>query len=226
MKNHNYTLFALFLILPNLIFAQHSKVVEDFRFRSTMKIEKDFLDKLTAFGEFEIGLEQDVSRLGKIHTEFGVEYEPIKYFSTALKYRFAQNRKNYSQENKFVDLVALSVEGKYKIDRIKTAFRIQYQTSDDEEFWNLNSNQNIIRTRLKGKYNIRKSNITPFAITEFYSSFGNNGMKAIKLKSTFGMEYRLNKEVEFEFYYRIDQELTQFLPYLYHTGGISVNILL
>lgn len=221
---YKYSFFLTFLILmPTLLFSQNTKVINDLRSRTTLGIVKEFSNKLSAFNEFELGFEEDLSKLGKIHAEAGLVYSPFKFLDLEAKYRFTKNRKNYGNEYKYTNLIGLSAQVKYKIDRLKLYYRLQYQTIDDNAVsYNLkDTNRNIYKNRIKLKYNLRRTKLTPFTFSEIYIVVGINGIDATKIKNVLGFEYRINKRNELKIYYRNDKELTNYIPYMYHTMGFS-----
>ena len=222
--NYRFFLFIYFLLfLPTLLFSQNMKVINDLRSRTSLGIVKKLTNNLTAFSEVELGLEEDISKLGKIHAEGGLVYSPFKFLDLDAKYRFTKNRKNYSEEYKYTHMVALSAEAKYKIDRLKLYYRFQYQTIDDDATSNQSNdtNRNIYKNRLKLKYNLKGTKLTPYAYSEIYILAGINGIGATKLKTIAGFEYPLKKHHEIKLYYRNDKELTNYIPYMYHTMGFS-----
>lgn len=229
MKAFKYTytrylfLLQLLFFIPSILLSQNVKVINDLRSRTSLGITKELFNKLETFGEIEIGFEENIRELGKLHAEAGIAYSPFKILDIGAKYRFTKNRKNYSDEYKYTQLIALSAEAKYKIDRLKLYYRLQYQTIDDDaiSFQQDNTNRNIFKNRLKLKYNLKKTKLNPFISSEIYAAVGINGMDATKLKTLAGFEYAFTKHHEIKLYYRNDKELTNYIPYTYHTLGFS-----
>lgn len=222
-----YLLFlTIFIILPLSSFSQDVKVVRDLRLRNTLSIEKKITKKLLIFGEAEIGLEKDIGQMGKLHGEIGIGYSPLKFLSFESKYRYTKNRKNFSEEFKFTHLLAFSAEGKYKFNRLRTYYRLQYQNIDEEQITDKTDkpNRNLLKNRIKLKYNIKGSKLTPYFAPELYVSVGQMGIVVTKLKTIAGVEYEFNKNQKVKFYYRNDKEMTTYLPYMYHTLGLSYNL--
>ncbi|MDA3930783.1 MAG: DUF2490 domain-containing protein [Prolixibacteraceae bacterium] len=199
------------------------KVINDLRLRSSLAVEKEFFDQLTLMGEIELGLEQDVSKLGKFCGELGLEYAAFKFLDVTVSYRYTKNRKNYSEEYKYTNMFAASIDVKQKLDRFKLYYRMKYQSLDEDQNWqeSTSSSKNLLKNRLKLKYNIKGSKISPYVSTELYLVKGVIGIDATKLKSIVGFEYNLKKWGDLKMYYRIDQELTQYIPYRFHTLGVS-----
>lgn len=226
MRLITFIIFLNLFIAPRLLQAQNVKVVNDFRSRASFKIDKEVFNKLKLYGEIELGMEQNSSKLGKLLAETGITYSPLKFLDFETHYRLTKNRRNYTDRYKYTHQFALSAEAKQKIDRARLYYRIQYQNIDDDAttYTSFAEHRNIYKNRLKVKYNIRKSKFTPFASTEIYIIPGTKNIEATKLKSMIGMEYNLPKKNEIKIYYRNDRELTNYLPYTYHTLGFSYLI--
>lgn len=212
--------------MPLQLLAQNVKVVSDLRSRSSLKIDKAIFNTLNLYGEVELGMEQNISKLGKLLAETGITYSPFRFLDFETHYRLTKNRRNYTDRYKYTHQFALSAEAKHKIDRTRFYYRLQYQNIDDDatSFTAVAEHRNIYKNRLKVKYNIRKSKINPFASTELYFIPGTKNIDATRLKSLFGIEYNLPKKNEIKIFYRNDRELTNYIPYTYHTIGFSYLI--
>lgn len=228
MKYYRLLFLTGILFVPALLFSQNVKVINDLRSRTTLGIVKEVANKVQLIGEIELGYEENISKIGKAHAEAGIAYSLFKFLDLEVGYRFSKNRKNYSDEYKYTHIIALSAEGKYKINRLKFYNRIQYQTIDDDAItYNPNDqNRNIYKNRIKLKYNLRKTKLSPFVYSEIYMLAGINGIDASKLKTVMGIEYPFKNHTELKIYYRNDKELTNYIPYMYHTLGFSFSFTL
>lgn len=208
---------------PLLLEAQSMKVVQDFRTRTTLGIEKELTKQLNIYTELESGLEENISYLGKLHAEGGFEYEFFRFLDLQASYRFSKNRKNYSDEYKYTHRLALAAQISHEVKRLKMYYRLQYQNTDEDALEAIPQKfENLIRNRLKFKYNVWGSKIDPFCYTELYLLAGNNGIDATKLKTLAGIEFPVSNKVEIKLYYRNDRELSNYIPYTYHTTGMSI----
>lgn len=224
-KHQVYILLPLFLLPLNLV-AQSSKVVSDFRTRTTIKVEKEFIKNLSGFTEFELSLEQDISRIGKIHAEAGIEFNPIKSLDIEAAYRFSKNRKSYSNNYKYTHTYAISAQYRKRFDLLKCYMRLQFKNIDDEamEATSIEELRSIVKPRLKVKYDIWGTRISPYALSELYFSMKKFSFSPTKIKNIIGAEYSFYKKNEIAIYYRNDHEIKNYLPYTYHTMGISYCI--
>ncbi|MDA3930402.1 MAG: DUF2490 domain-containing protein [Prolixibacteraceae bacterium] len=220
------TALILLLLVTSHCFAQEVKVVQDLRQRSSIGIEKKVSQKLKIFGEIEAGFEKNISKFGKLYGELGASYSLKKNIEIEAKYKYTMNRKNFSTEFNYWHLFALSAEKKFKIEKYRLAYRIQYQNIDDEFLGVMSGvvKEQILKSRIKIKYNIKKLNITPFISPELYMGVNLLGVNLLKFKTIIGVDYRFNKQNHFKLYYRNDRELSQILPYTYHSLGISYNL--
>ncbi|MFA9390059.1 MAG: DUF2490 domain-containing protein [Prolixibacteraceae bacterium] len=218
-----YIVFHLFLILSAVLNAQDMKVVGDLRARTSLGLVKGITKKLEVFGELELGMEQNISKLGKLHLESGLSYSLLNFLTADAKYRFTENRKNYSQTYKYTHMFAIAMEAKHKHKRLKSYLRIQYQNIDEDifSFDGMANNHNLIKTRVRFKYNLKGLKMTPFLSTEVYGIVGINNFNATKLKTIGGVGWDFSKHDDLKIYYRNDKELSHYLPFCYHTMGCS-----
>ena len=222
MRGLKFYISGFLILYPLLFFAQSVKVIGDLRSRSSFGVEKEIGKKLTLNGDFEIGLEENISKLGKLHGEFQVGYFVLKNVDFQIAYRFTKNRKNYSEEYKYTHMLSAASSYSHKIDRFKLYHRIKYQNVDEDEmFTGEAASRNIVKYRFKTKYNIRKSKLSPYISSELYTAFGVSGFDFSKLKSIIGFEVDMDEFGEVKLYYRNDYELTNYIPYNFHTLGMA-----
>jgi hypothetical protein len=196
------------------------------RSRTAIKAEKEFMKNFEVFGELELGLEKNISMLGKIHGETGLSFQPIKELEIEGKYRFTKNRKNYSENFKYTHTFAASAEGRIRIDLLKLYARLQYQNIDDDALDPQSDKdlRNIIKTRIKARYDIWGTKFSPYIMSELYFVPAQGSLFSSKIKNIVGLEYKINKNSELNLFYRNDRELSSFLPYTYNTLGVSITL--
>lgn len=113
-----------------------------------------------------------------------------------------------------------SLTGKLKLGRFELSLRERYQFThrlgkwvpkfasngivqkDDE--WVAPKDRHMLRSRLAGEYNIRKSRFTPFASVEVYDNLC-AGFEIDKIRYTAGSEYKINRHNRVELFYRFVQ---------------------
>jgi len=216
------TTILVVTLMVSTLSAQNVKVVNDLRSRTALGIEYELFDDVELGAEIELGMEEDLAKLGKLHGELVVGYSPWKFIEFQGKYRYTKNRKNYSDEYKYTHSFALASELDKAIDRFKFYYRLQYQNVDEEAIWvdDLDRNEHLFRNRIKVKYNIKGVKFDPFVATELYVPLSGEGLSLTKLKTIVGVEYKVKKVGELKAYYRNDRELTNFIPYSFHTLGV------
>jgi hypothetical protein len=219
-------LFITLTLITNTLWANNSKVVRDLRSRTAIKVEKEFIKNLELFGEIELGMEKNMSKLGKIHGETGLSYQPFKELEIEGKYRFTKNRKNYSEEFKYTHTFAAAVEGRIKIDLFKLYARLQYQNIDDDALDPQSDKdlRNILKPRIKIRYDIWGTKFSPYILSEMYFIPSQGTLFSSKIKNIVGLEYKINKKSELKLFYRNDHELSSYFPYTYNTLGVSITL--
>ncbi len=220
-KRHQCILFSL-LLCSTSIFAQSTKVVNDYRTLSSLKIKQKFSDDLSAYTEIKFGLHKNSTKIWKIQGDLGVSYNPIKCLDMEAEYRYSKNRISYSNSYKLTHTFAFSAQYSKRIDLLKYYVRLKLQNTDDELYtFGDKDLKHIVKTRLKLKYDIWGSKFSPYVLSELYLTNQNMHFSIKKLKSCIGIEYDLKNNTELDVFYRNDQELNNYLNYTYHTLGIS-----
>jgi hypothetical protein len=215
------SLIILLMILPDS-FGQKIKVTSDLRLVTELDVEKSIGKDWKIGVGVKSWLEKDISELGEIDLDATIGYQPFKFISTDVGYRWSKKR------NKEDDFIAhnrfnLSLDFIAKIERLKIDYRIGYQNIDDENLWEIENNpaKNILRNRIQIRYNIRKSRFTPFIFTEHYGLLYSGDDYGIKIKLEIGTNYTLKKHHELKIYYRVDKELNNDNPFTFYSLGIG-----
>ncbi len=94
---------------------------------------------------------------------------------------------------------AFSTMAKRKIDRFTTSFRIQYNNYGDEEI----DDKEFLRYRLKTRYNLRNSKLTPYVAAEAFQELSESGM-LYKMRYTAGADYKVFQGNRVYFDYKLD----------------------
>lgn len=213
----------IFVLLFNIstVYSQGVKVIRDLRLRTGLGIEKEFFKELTVYGETAVEFEHDMSLLGKYYAEAGLTYRFFGFLDPALEYRYTYNRKSFSNEFNNRHRIAFHVQARKKMDRLRFYYRLRYQSQDDDlAFYNeTRTDQSILKNRVKLKYNLKGTKLSPYCSSELYLYIQDN-FSAGKIKATFGGEYDLDRFGELIFYYRLERELGSSVPYLFGTFGL------
>ena len=82
-------------------------------------------------------------------------------------------------------------------------------------------NHNLVRNRIKLKYHINRTRISPYLSSELYVKVAKRYIDVQKIRFITGTSFNLKRNREFDLYFRADQELTPNFPYRYYTIGAS-----
>ena len=217
-------IFIFGLSLLCRIEAQETKVIRDFRLITEVGVEKKLLRSWKVSFETILKLERNASRLDEMDFDLDVEYKPIRYVSLGTGYRFAMNKNtdgNIVPKHRYMGNINLE----YDIKRFELEYRFRYQNIDDDFFLyeNMNAPKNILRNRLRIKYDIPRSKLTPYLFSELYGNLDKNKPFAFKIKSGIGARYNLKRFGQLKLYYRIDRELNAPHPFTYFILGAGYS---
>ncbi len=213
---------SLLFLYNALIFTQHVKVVKDFRYRTTFGIEKVLFDNISLYTEMNLELEKDASQIGQLFGEIGVSYSPFKNISVGTNYRYTYDRKLFSDEFNTHYRFAINTDMKFKINRIKISYRLQYQRFDDDfNIYDENDpTSNIFRNRIKVKYNLPETRLNPYVYSELYIKAENGIVNVPMIKAALGGNYSMKKFGDIDIYLRIERELGSMVPFTYTLLGL------
>lgn len=221
LRKYLLLFFILSLMNPK-ISGQKIKVTRDLRLITEIGAAKNLGNswEIGIFGK--CWLDKNISEFSEIDLEATIGFRPYQFLLAEAGYRWSRSKDNFNNfntRNRFsgsLDFIA-------RIERYRFDFRTCFQNIDDENQWDDDSrtSKNILRNRLQIKYNIRKSKLTPFLLTEHYGRLYSNDDYGLKIKSEIGTTYRINKHHELKVYYRVDRELNNENPYLLYSLGVS-----
>ncbi len=121
--------------------------------------------------------------------EAGLDYKIFKFLYVGGNYRYIVNERE-TKSTEYFGRIALDVTGEYSLKKFDIQLRTrycQYNDFDTED----DSNDPLLRYRLKLKYNISKSRITPVVALELFHQLNDNEIS--KTRTTFGLDYKINK---------------------------------
>lgn len=198
------------------------KVVNDFRMRNEIGVEKALFEKWEMQFETVFKLENDVSRLDEIDFDLAMSYDIVSFITLGLGYRLELNKDNdniYQQRNRLHGDMRITMQRRL----FELQWRFRYQTLDDEDLAYLTTHraENIIRNRLEVEYNISGSELAPFISAEHYGTLNDNREFGIKMRYMAGLAHGIGNHHDIELYYRINRELNHHLPYTYHYLGVG-----
>lgn len=189
-------------------------------------METKVAKKLKAFAGAEFRTQDEFSGIERWSGNVGLQYKVNKHISLAGGYAYIHQQVDdkFTKRGNFIPGYWQSkhrgffnVTGRYKWERFTFSLRERYQytyrpeqsvpkydsdgVTPKEDEWMEGVGKNVLRSRLKVDYNIRKSAFKPYASCEFYNSL-DDGFAVDKVRWTFGTSYRFNKRHSVELYYR------------------------
>ena len=169
-------------------------------------------DNISATDRFSVGVEADYKIMPWLKADAGYKYLHSR------QPRALSNSGNYIYNTYWYPRhrIFASLEGTWKLKRLKLSLRERWQYTYRPEFvrhrMNINElssgygtvsdnakegkAQNYLRSRLSAEYNIRKCPLSPFASVEMF-----NGWSIGKVRYSIGTDYKLDKHNSLKLYY-------------------------
>ncbi len=121
--------------------------------------------------------------------EAGLDYKLFKFLYVGGSYRYIVNERE-TKSTEYFGRYSLDVTGEYSLKKLDIQLRTRYCQYNDFDAED-DSNDPFLRYRLKLKYNISKSRITPIVAMELFHQLNDNEIN--KTRTTFGLDYKINK---------------------------------
>lgn len=181
---------------------------------------------LDGYVEGEYRTEDGMSGTERWTAGLGLDYKLCKYLKIGASYKFIDRHvdSRATKKGNIVDSYwqprhrfSLDATGSYKFGRLKMSLRERYQythhtektvakydgddgSRKDDEVIEAKDKQ-VLRSRLKAEYDIRKSIFTPFASVELYNSL-DDGFSTVKTRYTIGTDISIAKKHKLSVFYR------------------------
>ncbi len=213
-RSASYTI--LFLLLAIATSAQEfPKKKTDIRLWTggTVKIEftKDFRLEV----EQQYRIEDTISKFESSFTEVGVRYEFTKWFDAKMQYRYSVNEKERNNTRWSLDLSA-----EYDIDDFPVDLQYRFRFTDSKVDFT-GEKSTYVRNRFGLDWNMSKL-VDPYLEYElFYKLNDNNEFRGHRL--TFGLEWKLSDEADFETFWRFEDEINVDDPKRQYIIGLMVS---
>lgn len=131
-----------------------------------------------------------------------LEYKFNKYFSLAAGYRFGYNI-NGDDEHESFGRFHFDAKTDVKWNNFQPKFRLRFTNADD--FSDENENVNYLRYKVELEYKIKKFDLEPYVLTEWYQDLDAKEFSKLRFES--GMMYKINKHHKIGVYYRLNHYL-------------------
>lgn len=183
-----------FLLLSTAhIFAQHLWIETKFSTKLSKKLELSVDPELRFNEDFE---------LNEYFIQPAIEYKFHKYFRLGAGYRFGFNV-NKNDEHESFGRFHVDAKTGFKWKNFNPKFRLRFTNADD--FSDDNAPTNYLRYKLKLEYNIRKLNLEPYIMNEWYQDLDEKEFSKSRFES--GLMYKVNKHHKIGAYFRTNNYL-------------------
>jgi len=208
------SIILLFLFCTFSVSAQEN----DFQSWYSFSIKKKIVKKIDLIVKSGLRTRENSSIKDKLFLDFKLKRKWTKRFSFATGYRYSNN---WGRELEFSSIHRFYADLSYKNDLVKRldfSLRNRLQSQGDAFGYRM-----TLRQKFTLAYNIRKSKLTPNIATEYFVNL-NNGLN--KLRSTVSISHPINKNLDFDVAYRIQQEFYVNNPetLFIFEGKISYNL--
>lgn len=180
---------------------------------TSVSLEAKIVKKLTANVAQEVRFNENVTEVGTIYTDLGLDYKINKHFQVSLNYRFVEKRRTddyYSfRQRIYIDL---------KYDEKLKPFQIQFRSRIQDEYADIGraADGGIPEFYLRNKLTVKLDKwkkLTPFVSVELFSPLENDYKGLFdNIRSSTGIDYDLSKHHKVELFYMIQQELNVSRP--------------
>jgi hypothetical protein len=190
----------------------------------SLNLEKRVTPAFSLHLSDELRLNENISEAGTHFTEFGGEHMIFKGLSGGVYYRFIQRRRlddSYSKRHRFF----AELSYKRKIGKISVALRERVQS----QYKDLHSSDNgkIPEYYLRSKLTLRTKIIKrtqAFANTEvFYQLSNPKGNEVDQIRTSAGLEYKINPGGSIEAFYMINKEVRVSNPVTDYIIGLGYS---
>jgi len=213
---------SLFIIFINLLSNTYSQV-NDAGLWLSLNIEKKINKKWSLGISQEFRYNENITELGTILTEIGVNYRINKTIRVSGNYRFANKLlidNTYNQRHRFFADINLrkkvnSFQFSYRA-RIQNQFKDLRSRSDEAVF------MYYLRNKISASYNFNKKWNTFFSI-ENYTPLNVENYFTDNVRYSIGTEYSINKFNSLELFYLIQKEYNVNNPFTDYILGIAYN---
>lgn len=223
IKSFHLFFSICFLIFGSSLYAQRTKVTQDFGGWFSIALEKEIINELYLTVEKEGRFEKNISKLDEHFLQVGISYEKIEFLRLEADLRFTEKIKGenvYEKEYRYNFDITLIKE----INRFKGLYRIRYQ-NDDKDFFNyktIDEEEHNIRNRLEVRYNVPKIKLEPYVNSEIFYEFDKELDPIFsKYRILLGARYDINKNNQLKLFFMLERELNAILPYHFYTIGLN-----
>jgi len=177
--------FMILTLVANKIFCQES----EWNTWANIEVSKKCFKKMNLSLNSEVRF-TDQFKVDEYYFEPGLEYKLFKFLEIGGNYRFLINERE-KKSTQYYGRIALDASGNYTLKNLTSQLRVRYCNYNEFDSEDDNTSDPYLRYRLKLKYNISSWNLTPYVASELFHQL--NTKEINKIRSTLGLEYKINK---------------------------------
>lgn len=186
--------------------------VNDARIWVSLGVEKKLTQKLSAVGKYSFRINNNISEVGSLLGELGVNYKLYKRLTLGLRYRYSTKKGDdgtFSRRNRYYASLGYKIKITKPLSvKLTTAYQRQYiNVYSSEEGFNAS---NVFRNEIEFAYKYKK--IEPYIGAEVFYYINYSAKKLNRVRGKLGVEYNINKRNKVDVYYMIQQALNEKNP--------------
>ena len=174
---------------------------------TSLNFEAKLVKKLSFNLSQEFRFNENITELGTLFTDAGLEYKLNKHFRVAADYRFIKKR---SVDNFYIARHRLYADLKYEIKFKPIQMQIRTRLSNSAEFSRSSEGGDLeyyLRNKLSLKWDLEKP-FTPYFSVELFSPLNYPRYSVFdNIRSVAGIEYDFSKHHKIDVFYMIQKEM-------------------
>jgi hypothetical protein len=207
-----FKLIGFFLLLvmaslhPIILYGQEN----DFQLWGDLSASYKITKKIGIQGEAGLRTRENTQLLKQYYAETGLNYQISKRYDAQINYRFTDY---YLFGKTSIQRLSadLSYDNKWK--RLSYRVRVRYQQEWFISNYSHEFTEQLLRTKISVKYNIKKIKLAPYlGFEHFLGLNGKNAFLSTALRISAGVDYPLTKKSGISIAYLVDKELLKSVP--------------
>ncbi len=191
---------------------------------TSVSIEAKLNKRLSAALSQEFRFNENISELGTVFTDAGLDYKLNKHFEVAVNYRYIHKHRvddSYSKRHRFY--ADIKYAKKFKPLQLQLRSRLQDEYADFGRASDGGTPEFYLRNKFRVKYDTKKP-YSPYLSVELFSPLSYPRSSAFdNIRSTAGIDYDLTKHHKIDLFYMIQRELNVSSPSTDFVIGIGYS---
>lgn len=211
----NLALLLLVIIACKPLIAQEKAVEKEHELWTAATFKLKLNKQWRAEVEQQARFDDDVTTFDKTFTELGLRYEPWEFFNIKAQYRYSFNNSEHNEQR-------LSIDLNFEYDIPDFPLDIEYRLrGQDEKVSYTGEKVTHVRNLFGLDYNLSKLVDPYFEYESFYRFNQKNEFRENRF--TLGLQWKINKDLELDTFYRIDREINVKKPDMSFIAGLSLS---